>query len=262
MDYDALEEIEDNISNIPVYVPNDRYDINQEIVAIFNSTTDVNQFCNKYNHYNGYNGLKLGQRIQINDGVYNKAWYIAGFDCEYNRQASDGTTYNNGYGICLIPEISLISVQWSETGVAMPYISSLIHTSSIPTIVNNLINILSDHLINRNVLLSDNVDYDGKSSSYIWTTSYATLTSISQLNGEFGKYSTIYDDGEANYQLPISLFTLNILKAAGFGYFSRGLAGYQNKIWYFRCSDPDNKLTISSTYPTNTQEIAPLIYIR
>lgn len=87
MRYDTLEEIE---NNIPLK-NNSEYDPNHTLITTISSVSDANTFCNTYNHNNGYNGLKLGQRIQINDGVYNAAWIIAGFDLEAGNIAEDGT---------------------------------------------------------------------------------------------------------------------------------------------------------------------------
>ena len=188
----------------------------------------MDNFCNTYNHTNGYNGLKLGQRIKINDGTYNEDWYIAGFDMEHNRYASDNTLYNNGYGICLIPKSNLTEDKWynsAVSGIAVPYIRSIIHTSTLPTIANNLKNVLGSHLINRNVLLSSGLDssveskeYGNCVNSYTWTTSYCTLMSLQQVSG-FGMYTyntsasgshminyDKYGIGEANYMLPLFSF--------------------------------------------------------
>ena len=196
---DAIEEIEEKLP-----LPNNsEYDPNHTLIATFNSISDTNNFCNMYNHDNRYNGLKLGQRIQINDGSYNKAWYIAGFDCEYNNIASDGTPNNNGYGICLFPENELFSGKYNSKtpSYGYSYTEVSIHTSTLPTVANNLRNILDDHLINRNVLLctqSANGYYN-----YQWFKSYAELISVGQVIGVFGFHNSSYDDGEANYQLPL-----------------------------------------------------------
>ena len=228
LDYDALQEIE---NNIPVKVPNDQYDNNHTVVATFNSISDVNNFCNTYNHANGYNGLKLGQRININtskwypypfNNDYNdhdKSWYIAGFDMEYNHTASDGSIRNNGYGICLVPYNVMYSsstdiyIRWhdgSTIGYRQPYILSTMHTSTMPSIASNLQTILGSHLVNRNVLLSSSVQHIGDdkgSTGYTWTTAYCTLMSINQLIGYPPSIMcNKYDSGEANYHLPLYNF--------------------------------------------------------
>ena len=199
-----MEEIEENIV---IQNLNNTYDPEYTLIATFNSITDANQFCNTYNHNNMYNNLKLAQRIQINDGTYNLAWIIVGFDCERNQTAADGSTYDNGYGICLMPENNngVFPYAWNENiNSPTPYIQSTMHTSTLPTIANNLKNVLGNHLINRNVLLGSGAspNQDVGTTSYTWTTAYCTLPSIGQLGGDFGIYNTFYDDGEANYRLP------------------------------------------------------------
>ena len=208
--YDALEEIEENIANIPVYVPNDRYDVNHTLIATFNSESDVNQFCSTYTHLNGYNGLKLSQRIKINDGTYNKTWYIAGFDYEANNKAADGKVKSNGYGIHLVPESNLTTYSWNPSDrIGVGYIYSDIHNFCNTRVAPVLQSILGSHLINRNVLLSSSINYIDKSgaSAYKWTTAYCTLMSINQLIGYPPSIMcNKYDSGEANYHLPLYNF--------------------------------------------------------
>ena len=198
-----MEDIENSAID-----PNMLYDYTSSTVYTINSLSDTNNFCNTYNHDNGYNGLKLGQRVQINDGTYNKAWYIAGFDCEYNHTASDGSIKDNGYGICLIPTLNLGTDAWDNSQLEYhPYISSTMHTSTLPTIANNLKNVLGSHLINRNVLLSSEVSNRGV-TKLSWNTSYCTLLSIFQCDGigTSDHMGSIADDGEANYKLPLFNF--------------------------------------------------------
>ena len=152
MTYDALEEIEENLPDNTTGNPNDRYN---ETVYTISSTTDADNFCNKYNHSNNYSGLALGQMIKINDGTYNAYWHIAGFDMEYNHTASDGTIKDNGYGICLIPVGGLSLILWNNSYTHAAYINSRAHTYYLPIVANNLKKVLGNHLINRNVLLGD-----------------------------------------------------------------------------------------------------------
>ena len=165
-------------------------------LGTWSSISDVDIFLNNHNHDNGYNDLKIGDYVTIQDGTYNSIWVIAGFDCEYNRTAADGITYDNGYGICLIPRTYLTN----STFKGATYIMSTIHTTKLPEIVKKLQNVLGGHIINRNVLLSSGTNSNGYSNAYKWTTAYATLMSKAQLIGSF---SNIYDCGEANYRLPI-----------------------------------------------------------
>ena len=204
MSYDAIDKVEGSIPEIPDD-PNDRYISNTIKIK---TLSDADSFCNTYNHDNGYNGLKIGQTIQIYYNSLGKydIWLIAGFDCEYNHTASDGTIKDNGYGICLICNSSNLirGKPWNDTNTATPYISSTIHTSTLQNLADDLKITFGSHLINRNVLLSSSIDGSTYNSiSYTWTKAYCTLPSVGQLNGKFGQYKTIYDDGEANYQLPI-----------------------------------------------------------
>lgn len=230
--------------------PNTRYDPDNKLIGTFNSIEEVNQFLNQYKHDNKYTGLKLGQRIQINDGVHNARWYIAGFDCEYNKIASDGTTYDNGTGIMLIPETYLIknSYDSSEKG----YIGSTIHTTTLPTIANNLKRVLGTHLIERNVLLSSSISGDN-SNNYTWTKAYATLPSVGQLTGTFASHNNKYDDGEANYKLP--LFNYMEYKTGSL-FWSRGFYG-SNFAWRVRGDG-----SVGFNYAGFNYGVRPLIYIR
>ena len=125
---------------------------------------------------------------------------------EHNQKAADGTVYDNGYGIMLIIRGTYTSGYWNtENTTAGGYLNSLAHskTNQIATNIKN--NILGTHLVNRNVLLSSSVDSStGMASAATWTTAYGTLPSLGQFFGAYRYAATIYDDGEANYMLPIS----------------------------------------------------------
>lgn len=203
------------------------YDSSHTIVATLNSTIDTDNFCNAYNHANSYNGLKLGQIINIKYNGYSSQFIIAGFDMESNRYASDGTLYDNGYGICLIPYYSLDGgTVWHTYNNATPYINSSMHTSTLQTMASKLQSVLGSHLVNRNVLLGSSIDRSFENNSttgcctngYRWTTAYCTLLSLYQYtgfgmsrsnNGVRGDYEIKYDlygTGEANYMLPLFSF--------------------------------------------------------
>ena len=62
---------------------------------------------------------------------------------------------------------------------------------------------LGDHLIKRNVLLSSASDSSYYASAYTWTTVYCTLMNMRQVTGTFASNSNKYDNGEANYKLPL-----------------------------------------------------------
>ena len=238
--------------------PNTRYE--SKDLGTWSSTSDVDTFLSKYNHDNNYTGLSLGNYVTIHDGTYNTQWVIAGFDMEHNRKAADGTTYDNGYGICMIPKTS-VNVKgrgvWNTTDTTSGgYKSSYVHTTTLPTVVTNLKNVLGIHVVNRNVLLSSTVT-KGYSTAYTWTTADATLMSVGQMSGTFASHSNKYDDGEANYKLP--LFNYEEY------YYSDGTN--VNMFWT-RCIDKlgtysvTNKGLFKGSYPSNKSGLRPLIYLR
>ena len=260
MYYDAIEDIESNIIN-------NNYDSFNTLIATFNSISDVDQFCNQYCHDNKYNGLKIGQKIQINIpnsyGISSQ-WYIAGFDCEYNHTASDGSIKDNGYGICLIP-VSVLGVYYSFHNSNSPigYANADIQGMS-RLLQNDLIKTLGSHLINRNVLLSNVVNpTTGLSTSYIWTTSYVTLMSGCQLTGEIAKYSNKYDDGEANYKLPLFNYTNFYVTGMTGSYWIRGIAGISGGYYCaYMTSMSSNSLDATRIISHGTYGARPMIYIR
>ena len=186
---------------IDTSTPNTRY--KSQNLGTWSSIDDVNTFLDVCNHDTGYYGATIGSYVTINDGTYNKEWVIAGFDMEHNHQASDGNIKDNGYGICLIPKTSLGNKVWDSNNTSKGYNGSTINTSTLPTVANNLKKVLGDHLVLRNVLLSNSRDDYYYASSYTWTNAYCTLMSMGQITGTFASNSNKYDDGEANYKLPL-----------------------------------------------------------
>ena len=215
---DAIEEVENNIPSVnPVL--NNRFV--QSPIYTISSISDADNFCNMYNHDNNYGSLQLGQTITINDGTYNKDWYVAGFDCEYNHKAADGTTKNSGYGICLIPTKNLTDSVWHSVN-SVAYMNSTIHTLCNGTIANNLKKVLGDHLVNRNVLLGSSAN-TSQTTGYTWTKSYVTLMSQYQLMGGSlldDENENIYDRGEANYKLPLFKYFPFEIPVLSEGYYS------------------------------------------
>ena len=192
----------DNPTDIDTTDPNTRHE--RKNLGTWSSLSNVDTFMSKYNHANNYTGLSLGNYVTIQDGTYNTQWVIAGFDMEHNRKAADGTTYDNGYGICMIPKTRVTSGQWNTTDTTSGgYIASYIHTTTLPNIVTYLKNVLGTHVVNRNVLLSSEVQGNNGTNAYTWTTADATLMSVGQCTGTFASHRNKYDDGEANYKLPL-----------------------------------------------------------
>ena len=246
--------------------PNDR-NYSPVNIGTLSSTSEVNTFFSRFNHTNGYKDgdtrLRIGNRITINDGTYNAVWVIAGFDLEHNQIAADGTVYDNGYGICLVPDTYLGNSEytWNDyQTISGGYNTSTIHTTHLPTVVNTLKNILGSHIVSRNVLLSSSI-LGYYSNAYTWTTAYATLMSFGQLNGIFASYYNKYDDGEANYRLPLFIFEDYKSSNNSFNYWLRGLAGLHlnsgSQLAYM--------VYTSSSYANRinyTSRIRPLIYVR
>ena len=244
--------------------PNDRrYESTN--LGTWSTASDVNTFFNKFNHDTNYQDgdtkLRVGNFITILDGTYNSVWEIAGFDMESNQMAADSTTFDNGYGICFIPKTQLTTGQWNTSKTLEGgYNASNMHTSILPEVVTNLKNILGTHIVNRNVLLSNSVDSSNKyySNSYAWTTADATLLSVRQMNGSLSTFTNKYDEGEANYKLPI--FNSETLSTR-LNYWTRCIygVGYGSayRIWFiYDTGDPGN------ASPDGSYGIRPMIYLR
>ena len=253
-DIDALSE---KIANLQFQLdpPNERYEsVN---LGTWSSISDVDTFFSRFNHNNNYKDgrtkLSLGNYVTIKDGTYNAIWEIAGFDMESNQLAADGTTFDNGYGICLIPRTQLTTGQWNTSNTtAGGYKSSYMHTTVLPGIVTKLKTILGSHIVNRNVLLSSSTDRN-YSNAYTWTTAYATLMSIGQMTGTFAANKNKYDDGEANYKLPI----FNSKEYGTGSYFwSRGVSGSSYAWLAYGVG------SISSYDTGVSYGVRPLIYLR
>ena len=177
---------------------------------------------------------------------------------EYKQKSADGNIYDNGLGICMIPLTQLTTSTWNNDNIlAGAYMSSYIHTTVLSNIVTSLQNVLGSHLIQRNVLLSSGVDGSYYSNAYTWTTAYATLMSVGQITGGFATYRNKYDDGEANYKLPIFYF---IEYKTGYGFWTRGIWGNERSflnVWYIGNRDGGIDDVVYATHG-----VRPLIYLR
>lgn len=259
-----MEEIEGNIPSPGDTVPNNQYDSSHTIIATFNNAIDVDNFFNSYNQYTNYNGLMLGQIINIKFEFSTISWYIAGFNCEDNHKASDGTIKDNGPGICLIPVEDFNSAYWnsSSSSYGQGYLNSKINIDNLPSNSLELQKILEYHLVNRNVLLSSSRTTYSGSTGYTWTTSYLTLFSGHQLTGNAYSYSNQYDNGEANYKLPLfNYMTLNDYASnieSGYKCWLRGIVPQDStSVWGL---SPDGSINSTIEYRLNVYR--PMIYIR
>ena len=242
--------------------PNTRY--KSQNLGIWSSVEDVDNFLYSCCHDTGYYGATIGSYVTIKDGVYNKQWVIAGFDCEKNHRASDGSIKDNGYGICLIPKKSLDNTWWNYSShIVDGYNDSTINKTTLPTVANNLKKVLGNHLIQRNVLLSNGKNSDYHANRYIWTTAYCTLMSMGQITGTFASNTNKYDDGEANYKLPLFNYETwsfnDIAWLRGlYGSIRDGATGNNYSGIYYLTISGD----LDHSFCTGTCGLRPLIYIR
>ena len=240
--------------------PNTRYEVKN--LGTWSSIEDVDDFFSTCNHNTNYYGATIGSYVTIKDGIYNKTWVIAGFDMEHNKIAADETVYDNGYGICLIPKNSLGNAIWNSSDTSKGYYGSTMHTSVLPTVANNLKKILGGHLIKRNVLLSNGRDENNYYAyGYEWTTAYCTLMSMGQITGTFKSARNKYDDGEANYKLPLFnyekwSFDAKAWLRAPWGY-NYGIYNKGNLVYCLTTSGGEDKAG-----PSDKCALRPLIYIK
>ena len=182
-------------------------------VDTWNSLADVNAFFTRHTPENGWAGLKLGNYVRINDGTYNLNWGIFGFDCELNRTAATGQSYNNGRGLMMRPINNLLyassGVAWKTTNsVSGGYASSNLNTVCNSTVYNKLKVVCGTHIIHRRVYLSNAVDSNNRSSSVGTLSRYLVLPTRRQLGIVETRYPpTDYDIGEANYKLPLYIYS-------------------------------------------------------
>ena len=246
----------------------------------FTSLADADEFSQLYNHENHYKGLKIGQTINITkkDVQYSRSQYvIAGFDLEANNLATDGTSANNGYGVYLITPTWANQCNWSNSStVPESYINSNVRDNiSQDYHADEYRAVIGDHLVRRNVLLSNSVDSSsGHPNGYTWTQEYITCPTMHNMTGD----SNI-DDGELNFQLPLCKSSEGIHKLAqdlNFYYWTRNIYGidtdnyfkawqygvkynYNNAYYYFT---PYKREAAQSGGGTSVSAILQMIMIR
>lgn len=258
-----IVDLEDNVLN-----PNKQYE--SKNLGSLSSISDVDTFLSRFNHDNLYNDgetrLALGNYITINTGGVTNGlkWEIAGFDLEHNQTAADGTVYDNGYGICLIPVEGTYNVNWTHRQDYLGYKGSYIHSTVVSNICTDITNIFGSHIVNRNVLLSNSVSTSSPyySNGYTWTMAKGTLMSVGQLTGSFTRHSTKYDDGEANYKLPLFDYENYY---TGRNFWTRGLTGTSRDGSYYIWTvtgDEFYEFGIQRIYYDETCITRPMIYIR
>lgn len=254
-----IDEIKDQVASTVIDTLNNTYE--SKSLGTWNKASDVDTFLSRFNHNSFYSDgdttLALGNYVTIQDGTYNAIWEIAGFDMEHNQTAADGTVYDNGYGICLIPKVYVTSDRWNTTATTSGgYYSSYMHKTVLPGIVTNLNTVLGDNIVNRNVLLSNNVNSaTGFPSSATWTTAYSALMSYKQISDDpdtsgFEKFS----NGEASYYLPLFIYE-EYGDTSDFSWM-RNPKGFS----YVRVVTTSN--TYNSCSASDRRHIRPMIYIR
>lgn len=247
---DAIANLEYQVdANDRAYTPTN--------LGTWSSASAVDTFFSRFNRSTGYTDgntkLRTGNYVTIQDGTYNTIWEIAGFDMERNQKAADGTTFDNGYGICLIPRNYVTTEQWNPSNTTTGgYKSSYMHNTVLPGIVTKLKTILGSHIVQRNVLLSSSTD-GNNSNAYTWTTAYATLMSVGQMTGNFAANWNKYDDGEANYKLPI----FNSKEYTNGSRF--WLRGVDNNNYAWRVNTNGS---FGGNYTAASNDVRPLIYLR
>ena len=266
MSTDAITSVQDQLDD-----PNKRTDC--KYLGTYTSASDFDSFISRFNHENNYcdgdTRLSVGDSVTITFGTYNAVWFIAGFDCEHNRKATDGTVYDNGYGIMLYSRYmsnpSATESYWNSSNtVTGGYMNSLAHSKAVEIATNFKNNILGSHLVNRNVLLSSSVDSGGSSNAYTWTTAYGALPSKGQLSGFFFFDNNMYDEGEANYKLPLFNY-FNYIKKDTYNYWLRNIAfkvtSSSGSLYHVYYVDSNNGFTTNAVN-FGMFMINPLLYIR
>jgi hypothetical protein len=187
------------------------------VIATFNSTNDVKDFVESNISTKGFSeNVKLGGKIQINDGTYNKEWIIVGFNTQ-----SSATSQPH---ISLIPTDSLgnyvMNIDDTNRG---GYIGSAAF-AICNNIANILARVLGDYLLTRNEFLG-NAGY----SSYSTTSKSVRVNLLNEIQ-VFGSrtYSDSRENGYDTTQLPgfklnkvsktISSYSIWWLRSAVSGY--------------------------------------------
>ena len=161
-------------------------------------------------------------------------YVIAGFDLEANNLATDGTSANNGYGVYLITPTWATQCSWSNSAtIPEPYINSNIRNgSSVNTPDDDSYrDLIGDHLVERNVLVSSSVDpTSGKPTSYSWSKESITVPTMHNMTGE-----SYADDGELNFLLPLCKTAEGVGRLAqdlNYYYWSRNIYGIDTDSYF------------------------------
>lgn len=180
----------------------------------FTSLSAVEQFLSDHGVSTGlFNDLYLGDYFVLQDGTYNKAWEIAGFDTYLHKGDSDFATHH----LALIPKTNLTSSKMNDTDdTTGGYANSYMHKTVIPAVDANLTKVLGNHLLSRRAYLTTTVNKDiasnagagwkGASTAGDWFTVKSCLMSEVAVYGSTIFSSSFFDTAEDCERLPIFQF--------------------------------------------------------
>lgn len=178
------------------------------------TSANIGAFLSEHKVTEGlFTDLYVGDCFTIQDGVYNKEWEIAGFDCYLNK----GDTAFAKHHLALIPKNNLLAIGMNDTDITTGgYTGSRMYTETIPTVVTNLTKALGAHLLTRRALLTKTVNTTlnsaagagrvGCSTEWEWQDVKACLMSEVAVYGATVFSSSFYDVGEDCERLPIFQF--------------------------------------------------------
>ena len=132
-------------------------------LGTFSSISAVESFLTAHKVSSGiFEDLYLGDYFVLQDGTYNKAWEIAGFDVYFN----EGDTPFTNHHIVLIPQSLLLYSKMNDTNdTTGGYANSYMHKTIIPAVDANLTKVLGSHLLSRRAYLTTTVDKDVASNA-------------------------------------------------------------------------------------------------
>ena len=187
----------------------------------FTSLSAVEQFLSDHGVSTGlFKDLYLGDYFVLQDGTYNKAWEIAGFDMFYNCGDTPLTTHH----LNLIPRNNLRTSKMNNTNdTTGGYYNSYMHKTVIPEVDTNMAKILGSHLLTRRALLTDAVNKDvdsnggpgwtGASSSGNWYSVKSVLMNEMNIWGAPIRSSNGFDNVSDPQKMPIFNFRNHVCNA-------------------------------------------------
>ena len=187
----------------------------------FTSLSAVEQFLSDHGVSTGlFKDLYLGDYFVLQDGTYNKAWEIAGFDMFYNCGDTALTTHH----LNLIPRNNLRTSKMNDTNdTTGGYYNSYMHKTVIPEVDTNMAKILGSHLLTRRAWLTDAVNKDvdsnggpgwtGASSSGNWYSVKSVLMNEMNIWGAPICSSNGHDNVGDPQKMPIFNFRNHVCNA-------------------------------------------------